>query len=164
MSDRALPKMMMTTVQSNVLMSQIRAERKHYKCRHEPVYINSHRDENRVGKRTYKQHLYQTTNLFFEPDNKNRSRSYSYSPSPNKHTGKRTGYDDPSPNKPEIDRGKRKILREKYLNCDRDIISFNPTKKTETSPIKFTKKRLYQSPNHQNRLSPGFNLFKANLE
>ena len=96
MNERAIPKMMMTTTQSNVLMTQIRAERKHYKCRHEPVFINSHRDENRVGKRTYKKHLYQTTNLFLEPDpNKNRSRSYSYSPSPNKLKGKRTGYEDP---------------------------------------------------------------------
>lgn len=54
MFDKLQPKMLMTRTETNILMTQIRAERKNFKCRHEPVFINSHRDENRVGKRTYK--------------------------------------------------------------------------------------------------------------
>lgn len=41
------------------------------------------------------------------------------------------------------------------------MIGFNPYEKIDMSPIKYSKKRLDQSPNNQNRLSPGFHLFKS---
>lgn len=51
-------------LQTNILMTQIRAENKQFKCRHEPVYINSHRDENKVGKKIFKEQLYRTSFIF----------------------------------------------------------------------------------------------------
>lgn len=65
-----------------------------YGCRHEPIYLNSHRDENRAGKRIFKEHLYQTTALFLNPTSyRERSHSYSPSASKGKGSGKRVGYE-----------------------------------------------------------------------
>lgn len=38
------PKMIMTKTESNILMTQIRAEKKIYNCKHEPVFLNSNRE------------------------------------------------------------------------------------------------------------------------
>lgn len=55
-----------------------------------------------------------------------------------------------------LSRGKKKVLQ---VNTSSNILSFDPNGKVEGSPFRYSKKRLDQSPNNQNKLSPGFNLF-----
>lgn len=133
-----------------------------YKCKHEPVFLNSHRDESRVGKKVFKEQLYQTTSLVYDPDKRNRNTSHSYSLS--RSLSKRRGYEQPTGGgRPDEFKGKRRALHEKDTNqMNWNMIGFDPYKRVDTSPVRFCKRRHDQSPSNQNRLSPGFNIFKAN--
>lgn len=118
MFDNFKPRLQFTKTEGNILMTQIRAERKYYQCRNEPVFLNSHRDASKTGKKVYKEQLYRTTVLYRDRDDHSRSHSHSYSRSPMKNnenglarTGKRVGYDNPGIDRSPSARGKRKILQ-----------------------------------------------------
>lgn len=154
------PKLLMTKTQSNVLMSQIRAEQKYYREKHDPIYTNVLRDQKKRGKKVFKEQLCQAS-LFDQSKNeqgKNRSYTYlpSYSPS-RREISKRTGYEiSQKISKPSPIKERRHIIGKIFEN----ILQFDPCKNVnEASPLKYMKKRFDLSPINQSRLSPGFNLF-----
>lgn len=87
MFDSFKPRLEFTKTQGNILMTQIRAERRPYQCRHEPIFLNSHRDANKSGKKIFKEHLYHTTVLYRHEHNRSQSArgGHSYSKSPIKN-------------------------------------------------------------------------------
>lgn len=98
------PRLTITKAENNILMSQIRAERKPYVNRQEP-FIYSHKDENHTGKKIFKEHLYNCTAL----DQQMKNRSKSRSSSPIVHTGKRIGYVTPGERKDPSPAGKKRV-------------------------------------------------------
>jgi len=53
LSHRLTPRLDMNQLQTNILMTQIRAEKKNYECKKErPTFLQSHREQN--GKRQFK--------------------------------------------------------------------------------------------------------------
>ena len=147
------PRFITNKTDSNILMTQIRAENKKFTHKEQPFFLNSHRQPlEGAGKKVFKENLYQTTCL-------NLSRSQSPHSSSIK-TGKRTGYHCGG----EKDRsvGKRKFLKEIYKQHNRNILSPKPEK--PKSPHHSGRRRFDQSPTNQNRISPGFTLKLNNCD
>jgi hypothetical protein len=156
------PKLTFSKNERNILMNQIRAEQYNYRYRQEPIFMTSSRLENTTGKKMFKEHLYRTTILNQDRSAVSPVRNQCMAFSPiHQRSSKRTGYDvgqgieHVSPS-----RKSRHPLAEKYYNTSYGVFEWSNKQYTESSPQKYTRKRFDQSPNHQSRLSPGFNIFK----
>lgn len=165
------PRLGLSKTETNILLGQIRAEKNVNRRYDPPICGYPIRDVSQTGKKIFKEKLYINTSL--QGDSyQNRSRSKSFSRSP---CGKVRNQESTTIEKsPKATSKKRVVLDEQHMNQSHysthmhrnaqstrwNPIGFNPREKGRQE-FKFSKRRNDMSPTNQNRLSPGFNLFRS---